>query len=308
MVTVFVDGSAGTTGLRIFERLQQRQDVTLMPVDEQKKKDPAYRREMIHASDVTFLCLPDAAATESAQLADTADTIIIDASTAHRTTPGWAYGFAELSQRHRDAIASGNRIAVPGCHASGFIALVYPLIAGGVLSADALLTCFSLTGYSGGGKSMMAQYEQQKDAELYAPRQYGLTQMHKHLKEMKAQTGLYQAPVFCPIVDDYVCGMQVSVPVFSSMLNRYRSPQALQSYYDEFYAQQALVRPTRYTDDFLSANTMAGKDSMQVGVVGNEERMVLIARFDNLGKGASGAAVQCMNLALGLDEATSLSV
>ena len=219
MKKVFIDGSAGTTGLRIRDRLAQRDDIKLIELPEEKRKDTQARRKALNSSDISFLCLPDAAAIEAAELVENENTVILDTSTAHRTAPGWAYGFPELSAEFEAKIISSKRIAVPGCHASGFIALVYPLIEAGLLGKDALLSCTSLTGYSGGGKKMIAEYEgYEKDAQLFAPRQYGTSQQHKHLKEMKAVCGIEVSPIFCPIVDDYYSGMEVTVPIFARQL------------------------------------------------------------------------------------------
>ena len=253
-----------------------------------------------------FLCLPDAAARESVSLCENEKVKIIDASTAHRTDPVWAYGFPELSAAHREKIAHSNRIAVPGCHASGFIALVYPLIAGGIAAPDYPFVCHSVTGYSGGGKKMIAEYEAEGRSPLLdSPRQYGLTQMHKHLPEMQAVCGLDYAPAFSPIVSDYYCGMCVTVPLFSRLLRKKMTVNELKSYFAEYYASHNFVKVTD-ADPYMAANALAGSNEMHISVVGNDERPLLLALFDNLGKGASGAAVQCMNIALGLDERTSL--
>jgi N-acetyl-gamma-glutamyl-phosphate reductase len=307
MANVFIDGSAGTTGLRIRERLAARHDITLLTLPEELRKDTAARCEMIEKADVAFLCLPDAAAKEIVQAVGDTQTVIIDTSTAHRTHPDWTYGFPELHGRQEEIVYS-RRIANPGCHASGFIALVAPLIHAGFLPADAALSCFSLTGYTGGGKSMISAYEDEaRDPLLDAPRMYGLTQAHKHLPEMCAVTGLQTLPVFCPIVADFPCGMEVNVPLFAHQITA--TPTQIKGVYADYY-REGLVR---YTDDadesgFLSAAAMAGRDDMQISVSGNEERIVLTARFDNLGKGASGAAIQNMNICLGIDQAEGLNV
>ena len=305
MTKVFIDGSAGTTGLRIYERLAARQDLELITLSEENRKDPAARKEAIFAADAVFLCLPDPAAVEAVELAEGSDTVIIDTSTAHRTAEGWAYGFPEL-KGFREKIRNSKRIANPGCHASGFIALVKPLIDEGMLSPDAALSCFSLTGYSGGGKKMIAEYEDKdRDPLLDAPRQYGLTQQHKHLKEMQRVCGLSTAPLFSPIVADFYSGMEVSVPLFGKDLNG--NIDQLKELYRSYYPGP-LVHFDDNTDEggFLSASALAGRDDMQITVSGNEDRILLTARFDNLGKGASGAAIQNLNLVLGLDETTSL--
>jgi len=309
MTKVFIDGREGTTGLRITERLSARNDIELLLIDEALRKNPEARREMINKSDITFLCLPDAAAKEAVAMADER-VRIIDASTAHRTLSGWAYGFAELSAAHRRAIETGSCIAVPGCHASGFNALVYPMVASGLMDTGYPVTCHSVTGYSGGGKKMIAQYQGEgRDEELSSPRQYGLTQMHKHLKEMQAIPGLAMAPIFNPIVADYYAGMVVTVPVFTGLLSGKPTLADIKKMFSDHYAGQKMVRVVE--DDapaFLGANNLAGRDCMEILIAGNDERVLLTARFDNLGKGASGAAVQCMNIALGLDETTGLVI
>lgn len=308
MKNIYIDGSAGTTGLRIFERLSARNDVTLLTLPEEKRKDLAARKEMLNGADIAFLCLPDDAAREAVGLADNPHVAIIDASTAHRTLPDWAYGFPELSSAHEQKIRSSKRIAVPGCHASGFIALVYPLIEAGILKKDALLTCHSVTGYSGGGKKMIADYERaDRSALLDAPRQYGLTQQHKHLKEMQAMTGLENAPIFCPIVSDFYSGMTVTVPIFRAMLQG--TAEDIRAVYKNKY-QSAIVRYVENADEdgFVSGKALSGKDNMQITVAGNDERILLIACYDNLGKGASGAAIECMNLLLGEEKTKGLNV
>lgn len=299
MRKVFIDGSAGTTGLRIYERLSTRDDVQLLTLSDELRKDPVAKKEMLNAADVAFLCLPDDAARDSVALVDNPETVVIDASTAHRTLPNWAYGFPELSRAHEEKILSSKRIAVPGCHASGFIATVYPLIETGLLKKDALLTCHSITGYSGGGKKMIAEYESENaDVLLGAPRQYALSQQHKHLKEMQAVSGVENAPVFCPIVSGFYSGMTVTVPLFSSQLSG--GIDDIKAVYKERYASD-LVSYAPSVDDngFLSGLALSGKDSMKITVAGNNERILLIAAYDNLGKGASGAAIECMNLVIG---------
>ena len=306
MKTVFIDGSAGTTGLRIHERLADRTDLQVLTLSDDRRKDPAARAEALHKADVAFLCLPDDAARESVALAGDSNVVIIDTSTAHRTAPDWTYGFPELG--YRDAIKSSHRIANPGCHASGFLALVAPLTNAGLLPKGAELTCFSLTGYSGGGKKMIAEYKAaDRDVLFDAPRQYGLSQKHKHLPEMAAIAGLEHAPVFCPIVAPYYAGMEVTVPLFSSQFSGTKADIA--DVYRTVY-QTGLVR---FRDDqseggLLSAGAFALRDDMEITVQGNDERILLVARFDNLGKGASGAAIQNMNIVLGVDETTGLNV
>ena len=309
MKKVFIDGSAGTTGLRIHERLADRRELEFIRLPEELRKDDAARREALNQADIAFLCLPDAAAIEAVAMVDNPNTAIIDTSTAHRTNPAWTYGFPEL-RGLREQIASSKRIANPGCHASGFLALVTPLVEKGLLSPDTALSCTSLTGYSGGGKKMIAEYEADERCELLdAPRMYGLSQKHKHLPEMAAIAGLDADPIFCPIVASYACGMEVTVPLFAKQING--SVNDIKELYRSYYTK-GLVRyvdaPDTNEPGFLAANALSGRDDLQVSVLGNEERILLVARFDNLGKGASGAAIQNMNLLLGVDESTGLNV
>lgn len=308
MTKVYIDGAVGTTGLRIRERLLSRSDVELLTIPEEYRKDIDYRREYINRSDVTFLCLPDVASIEAVALAE--DKVkIIDASTAHRVNPDWAYGFPELGDDFYNKIKNGNRIANPGCHASGFIALVYPLIKSGVLSKDAYLTCTSLTGYSGGGKKMIADYEDDnRDYQLGSPRIYGLNQSHKHLPEMSYVTGLNKLPSFMPIVGDFYSGMEVIVPIELNMLKGIDSLKQLQELYKDFYSGKKLIKAVDFTESFISANALRGKDVMEIGVSGNDERATLISLFDNLGKGASGAAIQNFNIISGVDETEGLEL
>ena len=310
MTKVFIDGKAGTTGLRIYERLSTRSDIELLTLSEEMRKDVKARADMLNKCDIAFLCLPDEAAIEAVGLITNPDTVVLDTSTAHRTDADWAYGFSELSPNHREKIKNSKRIAVPGCHASGYIALVYPLIEQGILPKDALLSCHSLTGYSGGGKKMIGEYEDaQRDALLDAPRQYAMGQTHKHLKEMKAITDTQNAPLFCPIVTDFYSGMEVTVPLFASQLCSGKTVEDIKNAYKQKY-NGAIVRynPDMAEGGFVSANGMSLKDTMEVAVYGNEERILLVARYDNLGKGASGAAVQCMNIVMGADETTGLDI
>ena len=307
MKKVFIDGSAGTTGLRIYERLSAREDIQILSLSEDKRKDAGARKEMLNSVDVAFLCLPDDAAREAVAMVENPSVTVIDASTAHRTLPDWAYGFPELSKKHEEKILSSKRIAVPGCHASGFIALVYPLIEAGLIKSETALTCHSITGYSGGGKKMIAEYEAEtRNGLLDAPRQYGITQQHKHLREMQAITGLGFAPIFCPIVSDFYSGMTVTVPLFSGMLQG-----ACAADIKALYAKKYTGDIVKYTENldesgFVSGAELSGKDSMRVTVAGNDERILLIAGYDNLGKGASGAAVECMNMVIGADKTTGL--
>ena len=302
MTKLFIDGSAGTTGLRIAERLKGRTDLELIRIPEELRRDPKAREEAINAADIAFFCLPDAAAVEAAALVH-GSTAVIDTSTAHRTAEGWAYGFPELHGR-RAQIAASKCVANPGCHASGFIALVEPLVYEGLIRPDTALSCFSVTGYSGGGKSMIAEYEaQERASELSSPRQYALGQEHKHLKEMVQISGLSTAPVICPIVADYYSGMAVTVPLFKKDLRG--SAEDICALYQSCYAGP-IVRYLPYDGGMIAGNSLAGKDTMEISVAGNAERILLIARFDNLGKGASGAAIQNMNILLGLEETTGL--
>ena len=308
MKKVFIDGSAGTTGLRIYERLSQRSDIELIKLSDAERKDPDARKKAINASDITFLCLPDDAAKESVSFVENDNTVIIDTSTAHRTNPAFAYGFPELSDAHLDKLKNSKRIAVPGCHASGFIAIVYPLVEAGLIDKDIKLTCFSLTGYSGGGKKMIAEYEDEsRDNLLGAPRQYGISQSHKHLPEMVAVTKIDSAPIFCPIVGDFYSGMEVTVPLFASDLKG--SIEDVKKVYAEKYNSD-IVKYAESADEsgFLSANKYSMFDSMEISVSGNADRILLIARYDNLGKGASGAALECMNIVMGAEPTTGLNV
>ncbi len=311
---VFIDGSEGTTGLRIYERFQKRNDIEILHINPELRKDPEERKKMINASDITFLCLPDEAARESVSLVENENVVIIDASTAHRTQSGWAYGFAELSGAHREAIKKGKRIAVPGCYATGFISLVYPLVAGGILPKDYPVSSFALSGYSGAGKKTIAAYEaEDRPAQLSSGREYALTQQHKHLKEMKAITGIERTPLFSPIIDDYYSGMVVSVPLYADMLANRETPESLRNYYEEYYKGQQFVQVAKADDEtagsgFLAGNGLSGWDGLKIYVTGNEERIVVSAQFDNLGKGASGAAIQCMNIVLGCEESKGLDL
>lgn len=309
MKKVFIDGKAGTTGLRIYERLSDRADIELMLLPEEKRKDVEARREALNTCDIAFLCLPDAAAIESVGLIENENVKVLDTSTAHRTDPDWAYGFPELSPAHREKIKNFNRIAVPGCHASGFILLVYPLVEAGAISPDTLLTCHSLTGYSGGGKKMIAEYEDaEPDVALESPRQYGLTQNHKHLKEMKAITGINAFPAFCPIVADYYSGMLVTVPLFKEQLNGVTVEDIKRIYANKYHSDIVRYKDEIGENGFICSNKLSFNDSMEIFVEGNEDRILLMSRYDNLGKGASGAAIQNMNILLGIDEKTGLEV
>ncbi|MFR1519247.1 MAG: N-acetyl-gamma-glutamyl-phosphate reductase [Clostridia bacterium] len=313
MTKVFIDGREGTTGLRIYDRLSAREDIELILLPEEERKNPEKRKMAINESDISFLCLPDAAALEAEQMVENPETVLIDTSTAHRTTPGWAYGFPELSEEHFQLVQQSKRIAVPGCHAGGFIALVYPLVKYGILPHSALLASYSITGYSGGGKKMIAEYEKtDRSALLDAPRQYGLAQQHKHLKEMQYITGLDSAPVFCPVVSDFYSGMEMTVPVFAEQLTKGAAIGTIREIYRNLYTGGIVSYAEDLADSggsgMISAMGLSGKDAMRVGVCGNEERILLIALYDNLGKGASGAAVECMNLKMGADPKKGLNL
>ncbi len=305
MTKVFIDGSAGTTGLRIHERLANRKDIELIILPDEIRKDLSARHDALNSADIAFLCLPDAAAIEAVSLVENSSTAIIDTSTAHRTNEDWAYGFAELFRR-RERIASSKRIANPGCHASGFIALIEPLVQNGLIRKDARLSCVSLTGYSGGGKKMIAEYEDNnRDLLLKAPRQYGLTQQHKHLKEMAKISGIDNLPCFMPIVGDFYSGMEVSVPLFKTDLKG-TVDDAKEIYKNQYNSKLVHFDEEPFEKGFMSASALSGRDDMEISICGNEDRIILTARFDNLGKGASGAAIQNMNILLGTDETTGL--
>lgn len=308
---IFVDGAVGTTGLRIFDRLGSAEDIELLTLPEVLRKDLSARSEKVREADLTFLCLPDEASKALVSQAPS-EARICDTSTAHRVHPDWIYGFAELSGQ-ADKIKNANRVAVPGCHATGYIALVRPLIEKGVLSADYLLSCHSLTGYSGGGKSMIAEYQAEGRAEKFnAPRVYGLSLKHKHLPEMKALTGATEPPIFTPVVADYYSGMLVTVPLPFSALQAVDSGEKIANLYAEYYQGAKLIKVRSFAsmpeDGMLAANALAGKDGLEIFVYANETQFLLCARFDNLGKGASGAAVQCMNLMLGREETAGLAL
>ncbi len=307
MAKVFIDGKAGTTGLRIYERLGLRRDIEVITLSEERRKETVARAEAINSADIVFLCLPDAAAVEAVSLVENNDTILIDTSTAHRTNDAWCYGFPELSGQF-EKIQVSKRIANPGCHATGFVSLLAPLVEKGIVPSDMLLSCFSLTGYSGGGKKMITDYEdEQCKSTLVAPRMYGLSQNHKHLPEMKKLCHLENAPTFCPIVSSYYAGMEVTVPLFASDIHG--NIGDIKRVYKEYYKGKIV----RYQDEadeagFLSAEAFSGRDDMQISVYGNDERILLVSRFDNLGKGASGAAIQNMNILLGVEQTTGLNI
>lgn len=311
MKKVFIDGKDGTTGLKIFKRFENRNDIELLLIDSDKRKDAGERARLINESDITFLCLPDAASIEAVSLVENSNTKIIDTSTAHRTLSDWAYGFAELSREHREKIESSNRIAVPGCYASGFNSIVYPLVHSGFIDKDYDIVCYALSGYTGAGKKGIAQYEDSsRDAELDSPRLYALTQEHKHLKEMKTISGLSKKPIFSPIICDYPQGMVVSVPLYTDRMSKKYTIQDIYEMFAEHYGNSDIVKVRRpgYTQGMIGSNQFANRDDMEIEINGNEDRILITSRFDNLGKGASGAAIQCMNIAMGIDEKTGLNI
>jgi N-acetyl-gamma-glutamyl-phosphate reductase len=308
---IYIDGQAGTTGLQILDRLKERRDLELLLIDEDKRHDDGQRRRLMEQADLVFLCLPDKAAVEAVALSEGCGCRIIDASTAHRTDPEWVYGFAELSSAQREAIAAADRVANPGCHATGFISSVAPLAAAGILPGDCPVSCFSLTGYSGGGKGMIADYEaENRPIALSSPRIYGLNLSHKHLPEMQKVCGLEAAPLFCPVVDDYYKGMATTVQLHNDRLRGNASPAMIHEALAEHYRGSALVSvaPLGYDESMIAANTFAGKDTLKLIVCGSGEHTIVTALFDNLGKGASGAAVQNMNLMLGFEETAGLEL
>ena len=310
---VFIDGKEGTTGLKIFERFANRTDLEIITIDDEKRKDPVEKAKMINASDYTFLCLPDAAAIESAQLCTNPNTVIIDASTAHRTNPSWAYGFPELDKSFREKIISSNRIAVPGCYASGSIAILYPLVKSGIMQKDYPVCIHAVSGYSGAGKKAIAQYEAEgRDSGLDSPRLYALTQQHKHLPEIKIISGLDFEPVFNPYVCDYFQGMTVTVGLHSRLLAKKVTAKDVWEMFNAHYQGSRFVKVAGFMgegtlpEQFIPANTLAGTNNMEIFVYGNDDRIMITTRFDNLGKGASGAAVQCMNIRMQIDEELGL--
>ena len=308
---VYIDGREDTTGLQIYDRLAAREDVELLLIDEAKRKDPAERRKFLNEADLVFLCLPDAAAVEAVGLIENEHTRVIDCSTAHRTAEGWAYGFPELSGQ-REAVKAAARVANPGCYATGFLSLVRPLVEKGALSPKARLTCHALSGYTGAGKKAVAQYtDPDRAEELESPRHYAVTLSHKHLPEMAAMAGLDRPPLFTPMICDYPQGMVVTVPLWAEELEGAQSIESLRALYADYYAGSPVVtlRPADAPScGFIGANNLAGTDGLQIFVNGNREQLMLSARLDNLGKGASGAAVQNMNLMLGFDEAAGLNL
>ena len=312
-IKVFIDGKEGTTGLKIFERFANRSDLEILEISEEKRKDPVEKAKMINASDYTFLCLPDAAAVESAQLCTNPDTVIIDASTAHRTNPAWAYGFPELDKSFREKIATSKRIANPGCYASGSIAILYPLVQSGILPKDYPVVIHAVSGYSGAGKKAIAQYEAEgRDSGLDTPRLYALTQQHKHLPEIKIISGLDFEPVFNPYVCDYYQGMTVTVGLHARLLSKKVTAKDVWEMFSKHYEGCRFIKVAGFMgegtlpEQFIPANTLANTNNMEIFVYGNDDRIIVTTRFDNLGKGASGAAVQCLNISMGIDEGSSL--
>lgn len=311
---IYIDGSEGTTGLRIMERFEGRDDIELLTISSELRKDLNERKKFINSSDITFLCLPDDAAREAVSLVENDNVRIIDASTAHRTLPDWAYGFPELSTAHREKIKNSKRIAVPGCYATGFISLVYPMINLKIMPTDYPVSAFGLSGYSGAGKKVIAAYEAEERPDAYnAPREYALTQQHKHLKEMKKITGLEKEPLFTPIICDYYSGMLMNVPVYTHMLNNAHTVEEIHAALSKFYEGQRFVKVMPLDapvgeGNMLAGNACSGWDGLKIFVTGNDERILLSSQFDNLGKGASGAAIQCLNIILGCDEAKGLNL
>jgi len=308
---VYIDGKEGTTGLQIYDRLSGREDINLLLIDDDKRKDLAERKKYLNSADIVFLCLPDAAAVEAVGLIDNPNTRVIDASTAHRTAAGWVYGFPELLAGQRQRIKFAKRVANPGCHATGFVSIVAPLVAMDILPKDYPVTCFSLTGYSGGGKKMIAEYEGDgKAEELYSPRIYGTGLKHKHLPEMQALSGLKYPPVFSPIVDDYYKGMATGIQLHNALLKGKPTAQDICELLGRYYEDQTMVKVAPWGSEtgMLAANAFSGYDNLEISVTGTGEQTLIVSCFDNLGKGASGAAVQNMNLMLGLDETTGLAV
>ena len=308
---IYIDGEAGTTGLHIHQRLAGREDIQLLTIAGDRRKDPAERKRLLNEADLAFLCLPDEAAVEAVGLVENPDTRIIDASTAHRTAPGWVYGFPELGPEQRAAVASAKRVANPGCYATGFIALIAPLVRRGLLGPDTPLVCHALSGYTGGGKKMIAVYEaEEREAELVSPRHYAVNLDHKHIPEMVSVCGLTRQPVFTPIICDFPQGMVVTVPLYFDMFTGAQSLESLRALYNDYYAGSRFVTvrpPEAPTCGFIGSNNLTGTNSLQIFVCGSGEQVMLCARLDNLGKGASGAAVQNMNIMLGLDEGTGLT-
>ena len=306
---VYIDGQSGTTGLQIYDRIGQREDLELLRIPEELRHDPDERKKYLNSADIVFLCLPDEGAREAVSFIDNPNVRVIDASTAHRTNPDWTYGYPELSKAQREAIRTSKRVANPGCHATGFISTTAPLVAMGVLPKDYPMSCYSLTGYSGGGKKMIAEYEAEGRSELLnAPGIYGLNLQHKHLPEMQTVTGLTYPPVFMPIVDDYYKGMATTIMLQNRLLPGQPSAEEICAKLADYYRDEHFVSvvPFGENDSKLYANKLAGTNCLEIVVCGHEEQTTVTALFDNLGKGASGAAVQNMNIMLGLPEETGL--
>ena len=313
-VKVYIDGQEGTTGLKILERFEGRTDIEILKIDPNKRKDNEERKKFINASDFTILCLPDAASIEAVSFIENENTRIIDASTAHRTNPDWAYGFPELSVEHREKIKNSKRVAVPGCYASGFLSMAYPLVKNGILPVDYPVTVHAVSGYSGAGKKGIAQYEDENRAkEFNTPRQYALTQSHKHLPEMQVISGLKYKPMFNPYVCDYFAGMVVSLPLHTRLLEKNVTPADVRAMFDEHYKGSNFISVTELNgadvlvNGFIGANELEGTNKMEIIVSGNDDQILVSSRLDNLGKGASGAAVQCLNIMMGVDETIGLA-
>lgn len=306
---VYIDGQSGTTGLQIYDRIGQREDLELLRIPEELRHDPDERKKYLNSADIVFLCLPDEGAREAVSFIDNPNVRVIDASTAHRTNPDWTYGYPELSKAQREAIRTSKRVANPGCHATGFISTTAPLVAMGVLPKDYPMSCYSLTGYSGGGKKMIAEYEAEGRSKLLnAPGIYGLNLQHKHLPEMQTVTGLAYPPVFMPVVDDYYKGMATTIMLQNRLLPGQPSAEEICTKLADYYRDEHFVSvvPFGENDSKLYANKLAGTNRLEIVVCGHEEQTTVTAVFDNLGKGASGAAVQNMNIMLGLPEETGL--
>lgn len=314
MKKVFIDGSEGTTGLRINERFENRDDVEILKISPELRKDPSEIKKLINESDITFLCLPDAAAIEAADMVENDRTIIIDTSTAHRTLEGWAYGYPELSKEHRNAIKNGRKIAVPGCYATGFITIGYPLVKSGIVGSDYPISIFAASGYSGGGKKLIAAYEEEgRDPKFDSARMYAWSQAHKHLKEMKAVVGLDAEPIFCPFTTNYYSGMVVEVPFYTKLLKKKMTPEEIRDFFADYYKDEKFIKVMPFGEDVkeggvLFSDACAGYDGIEIFVTGNEDRVIVATRFDNLGKGASGAAIQCLNIVMGCNEDKGLNL
>lgn len=312
MYKVFIDGKEGTTGLRIFDRFKNRKDIEIITISEELRKDLNERKKKINEADIVFLCLPDQASIEAVSLCENENTKIIDASTAHRTNSDWAYGFPELGVDFLEKIKNSKRVAVPGCYASGFMSIVYPLVKDDICPKDYPFSANAISGYSGAGKKAIAIYEDEsRDSKFDAPRLYAMSQMHKHLREMQAIPNLENKPLFNPYVCDFLQGMLVTIPLYVNRLNKKMSPNEIHDYLSSYYKDSEFVRVMPFNesgseDGFLSANHLSGKDYLEIYVAGNDERINITACLDNLGKGASGAAIECMNIMLGLDPKTGL--